>query len=250
MGRQRIRIGRFAIPQLALVGVLCAVAAAAGSAAYFVASAPATSRSGAPIELWARDATLAGRDIAVSGRIVADPDLSGAVVKIYKREIGESTDTFVADATVSYDNMMSGNTFVAVVPAVTRSCQITATWAGNGDYLASSSWMFAGVRPKLRLVVKTATRHETKFRITVSPEQPFYQLPLRKPPFIARVQCRVHGVWTWFPAELGVAGTDGESWCTYSFYDVKPGRYLVRAQFGGTNDNVAGVSAVQRLVVR
>ena len=76
---------------------------------------------------------------------------------------------------------------------MTRSCQITATWAGNADYLASSSWMFAGVRPRLTLAVKTATRSQTKFRLTVSPEQPFYQLPLQKPPFIADVQCRVHG---------------------------------------------------------
>ena len=70
--------------------------------------------------------------------------------------------------------------------------------------------MFAGVRPRLTLAVKTATRSQTKFRLTVSPEQPFYQLPLQKPPFIADVQCRVHGVWTRFPAELGGAGTDGK----------------------------------------
>ena len=60
--------------------------------------------------------------------------------------------------------------------------------------------MFAGVRPTLKLVVKSATRGHTNFRITVSPEQHFYQLPLQKPPFIADVQCRVHGVWTWFPS--------------------------------------------------
>jgi len=247
MGRQRI--GRFEVPRVALVGALLAVVAAAALAAYLASSAPASDQTSAPIDLWARDATLAGRGITVSGRIVANPDLSGAVVKIYKREVGESADTFVADATVTYDNMMSGNTFSAVVPAVTRSCQITATWAGNSDYLASSSWMFAGVRPKLKLVAKTATPRKPKFRITVWPEQPFYQLPLQKPPFLADVQCRVHGVWTWFPGELGVAGTDGKSWCTYEYYDVKPGTYLIRAHFRGTNYNVAGYSAAQRIVV-
>ena len=246
MGRQRF--GRLEVPRIALVGVLLAVAAVA-LVVIITASAPASDQTSAPIELWARDATLAGRGITVSGRIVAAPDLSGTVVKIYKREVGESTDTFVADATVSYDNMMSGNTFSAVVPAVTRSCQITATWAGNDDYLASSSWMFAGVRPKLTLAAKTATRRQPKFRFTVSPEQPFYQLPLQKPPFLVDVQCRVRGVWTRFPAELGGAGTDGESWCTYYFYDVKPGKYLVRAHFGGTNYNVEGHSAAQRIVV-
>jgi len=246
MGGQRF--GRFEVPRIALVGVLLAVAAAAVLAAFVAASAPATSQLSAPITLWAPSATLAGRDIAVSGRIVADEDLSGGVVKIYKREVGESTDTFVADATVSYEQMR-GNTFQAVVPVVTRNCQITATWAGSGAYLASSSWMFAGVRPKLNLAVKRATRSQTKFRITVSPEQPFYQLPLQKPPFIGDVQCRIHGVWTRFPAELGGAGTDGTSWCTYYFYDVKPGKYLVRAHFGGTNYNVEGHSAAQRIVI-
>jgi hypothetical protein len=248
MGRQRI--GRFQTPRAALLGVLLAVVVAAVLATCVASSAPATSQLSAPITLWAQDSTLAGRGITVSGRIVADADLSGAVVKVYKREVGESADTFVADATVSYDSMMSGNTFSAVVPAATRSCQITATWAGNGDYLASSTWMFAGVRPKLKLMMKTAPRSQAKFRITVSPEQPFHQLPLQKPPFIADVQCRVHGVWTWFPGELGVAGTDGKSWCMYEFYDVKPGKYLVRARFGGTNFNVEGVSAAQRIVVR
>lgn len=246
MGRQRF--GRFEAPRMALVGVLLAVAGAAALTAFVTSSAPATSQLNAPITLWARNATLAGRDIAVSGRIVADPDLSGAVVRIYKREVGESTDTFVADAAVSY-NFMSGNVFQAVVPAVTRSCQITATWEGNGDYLASSSWMFAGVRPKLQLAVKTVTRSQTKFRITVSPAQPFYQLPLQKPLFLADVQCRVHGVWTRFPAELGGAGTDGKSWYLYSYYDVKPGKYLIRAHFGRTNYNVAGASSAQRIVV-
>lgn len=246
MGRQQS--GRFEVPRIALVGVFLAVAGTAALAVFIAASAPATSQLSAPITLSASNATLAGRDIAVSGRIVADADLSGATVKIYKREIGESADTFVADATVSYREM-SGNTFQAAVPAVTRSCQITATWEGNSGYFASGSWMFAGVRPKLTLAPKTATRRQTKFRLTVSPEQPFYQLPLQKPPFIVDVQCRRHGVWTRFPAELGGAGTDGKSWCTYYYYDVKPGKYLVRAHFGGTNFNVAGVSAAQRIVV-
>ena len=84
--------------------------------AYFASSAPATSQLSAPITLWARSSTLAGRGITVSGRIVADPDLSGAVVRNYKREVGESSDTFVADATVSYDSMMSGNTSARSCP--------------------------------------------------------------------------------------------------------------------------------------
>ena len=242
------RFGRFALPRLILVGAALAALAGAALAAFLPTSAPATSQLSAPMWVYAPPATLTGHDIAVSGVIAADADLSGAVVKVYKREVGETSDAYVADAIVSY-KQMTGNVYQAIVPAVTRSCLITVTWEGNADYLASSTWMFAGVKPKLTLTVKSATRKLTKFRITVSPEQPYYQLPLTEPPFIADVQCRVHGVWTRFPADLGVTGTDGKSWCMYRYYDVKPGRYLVRAHFAGTNYNVARVSASQWIVV-
>jgi len=245
MGRQRFR--KFSVARRALAGVTLAVVALAAVAALITTSAPATDQLSAPMWVNAPSSTLTGHDITVSGGIAANADLGGAVVKVYKREVGESTDTFVADAAVTY-SMMYGNAFQAIVPAVTRSCMITVTWAGNADYLASSTWMFAGVRPKLSLAVKLATRKQTKFRLTVSPEQPYY-LPLEKPPFIADVQCRVHGVWTAFPAELGGAGTDGTSWCTYSYYNVKPGKYLVRAHFRGSNYNAARVSSPQRIVV-
>ena len=246
MGKQRF--GRFAVPRLILVGAALAVLAGAALAAFVPTSAPATSQLSAPMWVNAPSATLTGHDIAVSGVIAADADLSGAVVKVYKREVGETSDAYVTGATVSY-NQMTGSVYQAIVPAVTRSCLITVTWEGNADYFASSTWMFAGVKPKLTLTVKSATRKVTKFRITVSPEQPYYQQRLMKPPFIADVQCRVHGVWTWFPGDLGVAGTDGKSWCTYSYYDVKPGRYLVRAHFAGTNYNVARVSLSQWIVI-
>ncbi len=246
MGRQQS--GKFSVPRLALAGVALAVVALAAVAALGTTSAPATDQLSAPMWVNAPSSTLTGRDITLSGGIAAIADLGGTVVKVYKREVGESTDTFVADATVTY-GMMTPNTFQAIVPGVTRSCIITVTWAGNADYLATSTWMFAGVRPRLSLVVKSATRKLTRFRLTVSPEQPFYPLPLEKRPFIADVQCRVRGVWTAFPAGLGGTGTDGTSWCTYSFYNVKPGKYLVRAHFKGTNYNVPGVSSPQRIVV-
>ena len=247
MGRQRI--GRFEVPRIALVGALLAVAATAALAAYFASSAPATSQLSAPITLWARSSTLAGRDITVSGRIVAGQDLSGAVVKVYRREIGESSDTFVADATVNYDNMMSGNTFSAVIPAVTRSCQITAAWAGNSDYLASSSWMFAGVRPKLKLVAKTTTRgqaevpHHGLARTALLPAASAEAaVPRRRAVPRAR---RLDVV----PGRTRSRGHRRQVVVHVQYYDVKPGTYLMRAHFGGTNYNVAGDSAAQRIVV-
>ncbi len=192
--------------------------------------------------------TLTGHGLYVNGGIVADADLTGAVVRIFKREIGESTDTHVADVPVT-DDALSGNVFQAFVPALTRNCVITVTWEGNADYLASSTWMLAGVKPNLALAVKSATRRRTKFRIVVSPEQPFYKEGPVLPPLITDVQYRVHGVWTAFPAKRSGWATDGESWWMYSYRGVKPGRYVVRAHFKGTNNNVACVSAAQWMVV-
>ena len=144
---------------------------------------------------------------------------------------------------------MTGNVFQVVVPAGTRSCVITASWDGDADYVASSTWMFAGVTLRLTLKVRPAARKETSMRITVSPDQPFFAQGMTPPPFIADVQCRMHGVWTRFPAEVGVLSTNGKSSCAYSYYDVKPGTYVIRARFGGTNYNVASVSKTQRIVV-
>jgi hypothetical protein len=242
------RFGGFTAARLALIPVVLAIVAVATIGAFAAAPASPSSQTVAQIWLDSPSAILTGHDIFVSGGIVADADLTGAVVGIFKREAGEGTDTHVTDAVVSNDKV-SGNVFKALVPAVTRNCVITASWAGNADYLASSTWVFAGVKPKLTLAVKSATRRQTKFRIVVSPGQPFYKEGPVLPPLITDVQCRVHGVWTVFPVKRGGWSTDGESWWTYRYSGVKPGKYLVRAHFQRTNYNVARVSAAQRLVV-
>jgi hypothetical protein len=232
-----------------VLGVVLVVVAAATLVAYARAGgAPAASQQSAPVWLDTASPALTGHDVAVSGGIDAQADLSGAAVKIYKREVGESVDTLVGDAPVTF-NVMSGNVFDAVIPAVARSCIVTVAWEGNADYLASTTWMFAGVRPKLAIRAPVATRTETRVRVTIAPEQPLHHQGMTRPPFLADVQCRRHGVWTRFPAELGSMGTDGESWCVYTFYDVKPGTYVIRARFAGTNYNVASVSSITRITV-
>ena len=232
-----------------VLGVVLVVVAAATLVAYARAGgAPATSQQAASVWLDTAPPALTGHDIAVSGGIDAQADLSGAAVKIYEREVGESVDTLVGDAPVTF-NVMSGSVFHAVVPAAVRSCIVTVSWEGNADYLASTTWMFAGVRPKLAIRVPVATRKYTRVRITIAPEQPLHRQGMTRPPFLADVQCRRHGVWTRFPAELGSMGTDGESWCVYTFYDVKPGTYVIRARFAGTNYNVASVSSITRIIV-
>ena len=86
----------------AIVGVTFAIVAAATLAASArAASAPATTQQSAPPWLSAPAATQSGHDIAVGGGIAVQADLSGARVKIFKREVGESIDTLVGEAAVT-----------------------------------------------------------------------------------------------------------------------------------------------------
>ena len=94
-----------------MIGVVLVATAASLLAAYVLAgSAPATTRQSAPIWLSTADTTLSGRTLTVYGGIDVNTDLSGAVVKLYKREVGRNVDTFVGKATVTY-SMTTGNVF-------------------------------------------------------------------------------------------------------------------------------------------
>jgi hypothetical protein len=232
-----------------LVWVVLAVAGGAVLAAFAASSAPATSKQASTVSLYPVRVVSSGHDISVSGRIVADGDLSGATVKFFEREVGSSTSTYAGKATVTYE-FMEGDHFSAVLPGASHSCMLSAVWDGDDDHLAASTWIFVRVRPQVTLKSKSVGHRRATIRVDVAPEQPFYQLPLQKPPFIADVQCRIHGRWTWFPGEVGVASTDGTSWCGYEFYDVKPGTYLVRGHFGGTSFNAPGNSKPQKVVVQ
>lgn len=232
-----------------MIGVVLVVIAASLLAAYVLASsAPATTRQPAPIWFSTGGTTLAGRNLTAYGGIDVKADLSGAVVKLYKREVGSNVSTYVGKATVTY-NLMTGNVFQGVIPRLRRSCVVTARWAGNAHYFAARTWMFAGVSPRLTVTTPIVTQHETKVRVDFSPTQPLHRQGMTKPPFLATVQCRVDGVWTDFPGELGVLSTDGESWCVYEYFNVPAGSYTIRANFTGTNYNVASVSKTTEIVV-
>ena len=241
---------RPAIPRRAImIGVVLVVIAGSLLAAYALAgSAPATTWQAAPIWLSTAGTTLTGRSLTVDGGIDVKADLSGAVVKLYEREVGRNVNTYVGKATVTY-NLMTGNVFHGVVPRLKRSCVVTASWGGNARYFASRTWMFAGVKPRLTVTVPTATQKETKVRIAFSPTQPLHRQGMTRPPFLATVQNRVDGVWTDFPGELGVLSTDGESWCVYHYFNVPAGTYAIRASFTGTNYNVASVSKSMEIVI-
>jgi hypothetical protein len=224
--------------------VLVAVIAVAGTVCGVATAAPQE------VHVWltASSPILSGRDLTVSGGIDAEADLSGAKVSLYKREVGEIVDTLVAETPITY-SLMTGNVFRTVVPDLVRSCIVTVVWAGDADHVAASAWVFAGVKSRLTVNVPVATRKETRVRIVVSPEQPFARQGMMRPPFIADVQCRLHGVWKRFPADLGTASTNGTSWCTYRYFKVKPGTYVIRGRFAGTNYNVASFTKVMRIVV-
>jgi len=232
-----------------MIGVVLVVIAGSLLAAYALAgSAPATTRQAAPIWLSTAGTTLTGRSLTVDGGIGAKADLSGAVVKVYKREVGRNVNTYVGKATMTY-NRMTGNVFHGVIPRLKRSCVVTASWAGNARYFAGRTWMFAGVKPRLTVTVPLATQTKTKVRIAFSPTQPLHRQGMTRPPFLATVQNRVDGVWTDFPGELGVASTDGQSWCVYGYFNVPAGTYTIRANFEGTNYNVASVSKTMEIVI-
>jgi hypothetical protein len=232
------------------VAILSVVVVAASmlAALALTGAAPATNQRAAPVWLSTAATTMTGRSLSVYGGIDVKADLSGTIVKLYKREVGQNVNTHVGNATVTY-NVMTGNVFDAVIPRLNRSCVVTASWGGNADYYASRTWMFAGVKPRLTITVPVATQKKTRVRIVVSPEQPLHRQGMTEPPFIADVQCRVDGAWQRFPGELGVLSTDGESWCVYDYFNVQPGTYKIRARFGGTNYNVASVSKTTEIVV-
>ena len=94
-----------------MLGVVLVLVAASLVGGYALAgSAPATTRQPAPIWLGTLGTTTSGRALLVGGGIDVKADLGGAVVKLYKREVGQNTNTYVGKATVSYSRI-TGNQF-------------------------------------------------------------------------------------------------------------------------------------------
>jgi hypothetical protein len=215
-----------------------------------VGSAPAGTRRPAPIWLDTAQVTQAGRSLTVFGGIDVKADLEGAVVKLYRRDAGRNADVLVGKATVSH-NLMGGNVFSPKLPHLTRNCIITAAWGGNSRCAGSRTWMFAGVAPKLTVSALSVDRRAmvTRLRVEIVPAQPLHRQGRTRPTFLADVQCRIDGVWTSFPTELGGASTDGTSWCVYDYVGAPAGRYTVRAHFKGTNYNAAAFSKPVDIVV-
>lgn len=234
-----------------VLAIVLAVAASLAAAYVHAGSAPATTRQSARVwvsSLNYPNTALTGRSLRVSGGIAAKADLSGTVVKLYKREVGQNTDTYVGRAAVTYDRL-GGNRFLGWVPPLTHSAIITAKWDGNASYFAGRGWFFAGVKPRLSVTATQATQERTRLRIDVTPLQPNYSNGYSSPNSFASIECSINGVWTSFPGDMGVFSTDGKSWCVYNYFNVPAGTYTIRANFHGTDYNIASVSKTLDVVV-
>jgi hypothetical protein len=204
-----------------------------------------------PAPLWfgAAVSPISGASLYVSGGINVADDLAGQTVTISKREMGENSDTVVA-AAVPVTHAPWGNVFSATLPGLRHSAILTATWAGDADYLSSSRWTFVPVRAKVTIALTRQTAKFLRLRATVSPLQP-QDAPAfisAKSPFVL-FQRKMKGAWRY----MGMGDTmssDGQSWQSSTYYGLKPGTYVLRARFVGGDYNAAAVSKTLRVMVR
>jgi|GEM_PF-2859810 len=194
-----------------------------------------------PAVMWlgAPDLTRTGAQFSVAGEIHAAGDLTGQTVSIYEREMGENSDTLLVEAPITYST--AGNLFGAKLPALTHSAIITATWGGNSSYSTSSVWTYVRVRAKVTLRVKANSETRLRLRSEITPLQPHTGPSFGVPTMLVRFQRKVGGRWT----SMGTGksrSTDGESWVQTTYYHLKPGVYVLRARFIGTDYNAAAVS--------
>jgi hypothetical protein len=218
---------------LGVLGATCGAAAAKPQAAGMWLSASSPVRT--------------GKSLSVSGGITAAADLSGQTVNIYKREMGENADTLVAQATIT--TAPWGNVFQATLAGLTHSSILTATWAGNADYLRSTHWTFVPVRAKVTLRATRITAKYLRLRATITPSQP-QDIPtfLTADDFLVLFQWRVDGKWKYMGMG-GTASSNGKSWVSGTFYGLESGTYVVRARFVGTDYNATAVSKTLRVTV-
>jgi hypothetical protein len=203
-----------------------------------------------PAPMWLSAATLpvSGASFYVSGGIDVSDDLTGQTVSIFKREMGQNADTLVAEVPVTH-HLHLGNFFQTTLPGLTHSAILTLTWAGNADYLASSHWTFVPVRARVTIAVTRHTAQFLRLRATVSPLQPLDAPALISRSILVLFQRRVSSTWK-FMGGGDLMSTDGQSWQSETYYHLRPGTYVLRARFVGTDYNSTAVSKTIRVTVR
>jgi len=227
---------------LAVAAIMILAVAALGVAA------PEKAVAAEPTGMWfdAPTPVTSGGSLYVSGGLRITSALPGETVSIYKREAGESSDTLVAEAPLT--SLPWGNQFSATIPTVTHTSIVTAVWDGNADYLPASYWVCVSVRAKVGLKAAHVSAARTRLVATVTPPQHMDAPAWVADSLFVDIQRRVHGRWGYF-MEAGVLGTDGENWWRFDYFHVKPGTYVLRARFPGTNYNAANVSRAVRIII-
>ena len=202
-----------------------------------------------PAPMWLNAATMpvTGTSFYMSGGVNVSDDLTGRTVSISKREMGQNNETLLTELPLS--PYIVGSHFSATLPGLTHSAILTATWAGNAEYSPSSVWTFVRVRAKVTLQVKANTATYLRLRSEITPLQPLDAPAFGLPSPLLLFQCRVDGKWR----SMGwgdTGSTDRESWIQATYYHLKPGTYVLRARFVGTDYNTAAVSKTLRVTVR
>ena len=238
------REGRRSRLSITLVVLLLVALGVLGATSGVAAATP----QAAGMWLSASSPVRTGKSLSVSGGITAAADLSGETVNIYKREMGENADTLVAQPTVT--TAPWGNVFQATLAGLKHSSILTATWAGNADYLPSR---LLDLRPRAsegdagssahHRQVPQATVHDhavpASGRADVSHRQ-------ETSSSCSRAGLTVSGSsWAW-PAQPPQMGSHGYRPPTTA---SSPGTYVLRARFVGSDYNAPAVSKTLRVAV-
>jgi hypothetical protein len=229
-------------PRLALVllALVCLGLLSLGGGAVSAQPEPALIWLGAP------DLTPTGAPFNVAGEILAGGDLSAETVTITKREMGSNVDTPLASTPVTFST--AGDVFGARLPGLTHSAIITAGWDGDAEHAASSVWTYVRVRARVTLQVRANTTTRLRLRSAITPLQPHTGPSFGVPALLVEFQRRVGARWA--PLGAGDAcSTDNESFVKASYYHLRPGVYVLRARFVGTDYNAAAVSRPLRVTV-
>ena len=203
-----------------------------------------------PAPMWVGAALmpLTGESFYVSGGVNITDDLTGQRVSLFKREMGENTDTLLAELPLTYA-LLQRNHFSTTLPGLTHSAIITATWAGDANYAPSATWNYVRVRGKVSLQVRANTTTYLRLRSEITPLQPKTAPAVGLQSPLVDFQRKVAGRWR----SLGWGDTwssDLTSVVQATYYHLKPGIYTLRARFVGTSYNTAAVSRTLRVTVR
>jgi hypothetical protein len=197
--------------------------------------------SKAPIRMyfwpWGR---VSGEPVRAHGYLSARLPLGDdEVVHIFKREIGQTADTWVADIPVipGTDGCCgSENQFFALVPGPKFNATYTATWDGNDDYLSTSVAREVTVGPKLTLKPSVSGGVAT-LTARLAPKQPSGKVEFQR---------KSGNRWVRI-ARAGLTG--GGRYATVK-WSPKAGTYQVRCRFTGSELNGAAWSKAIKVVVK